>query len=585
MFPVGKALAEFSDQERECARVRYMSAISAGVQGRAAVTLKRETKDLFLNGYNKKIMKLHKANHDIQICIDHYSVAQYICGYLTKNEAGISRLLKAVNDETSNLKQMDKLNALASVLDKHREVSIQEAVYRLLSLPMTKSSIAVKYLSTVHPNFRDGLLKGNIDDLDENENIFHNSPHDYFENRPDKSDEEDVDYDEEELKEGYWDDLALTEFWCKYEIVYDKNAKRNRKREKTKIISLKNGSFIRRRLEKAVLRYYLNYDNDEDLARGLLILFKPFRNERDEIHTKDVKQLLFDNRESIEKKRAFLEKYKLMTELVSSIQSEVDAGKEDQNYEEDKETESTLPSEIEDFNNWARTQASKDLSNFKNLTNLCDMDTLRSNISSLNAQQRRLFDDFTERMVSTDINEKPCYLFLAGEAGTGKSHLVQIIIEAVKIIKLKAGAELKKPPVIVMAPTANAAFIIGGKTIDSALGFSPMDANRYTQTNPAKMAMMKFQYEDVQVIFCDEISMVGSMKLAKINFRLQDLAEGSMKHQFMGGISFVASGDLWQLPPIYDSIVTENNHMDGRPSCAPSHWNENFRIYYLTEKM
>ena len=74
---------------------------------------------------------------------------------------------------------MDKLNALASVLDKHREVSIQEAIYRLLSLPMTKSSIAVKYLSTVHPNNRDGLLKGNLEDLDENESIFHNSPHDY----------------------------------------------------------------------------------------------------------------------------------------------------------------------------------------------------------------------------------------------------------------------------------------------------------------------------------------------------------------------------------------------------------------------
>ena len=45
------------------------------------------------------------------------------------------------------------------------------------------------------------------------------------------------------------------------------------------------------------------------------------------------------------------------------------------------------------------------------------------------------------------------------------------------------------------------------------------------------------------------------------------------------------SGDLWQLPPIYDSIVTDNNHLDGRPACAPSHWNENFRIFYLTEKM
>ena len=42
---------------------------------------------------------------------------------------------------------------------------------------------------------------------------------------------------------------------------------------------------------------------------------------------------------------------------------------------------------------------------------------------------------------------------------------------------------------------------------------------------------------------------------------------------------------MWQLPPIYDTMVTERNNSDGRPDCAPSHWNENFEIYYLTEKM
>ena len=31
--------------------------------------------------------------------------------------------------------------------------------------------------------------------------------------------------------------------------------------------------------------------------------------------------------------------------------------------------------------------------------------------------------------------------------------------------------------------------------------------------------------------------------------------------------------------------MTDNNHLDGRPDCAPSHWNENFRISFLTEKM
>ena len=55
---------------------------------------------------------------------------------------------------------------------------------------------------------------------------------------------------------------------------------------------------------------------------------------------------------------------------------------------------------------------------------------------------------------------------------------------------------------------------------------------------------MKFEFDDLHVIFCDEISMVGSMKLLKINYRLQDLVDGDRGQLYMGGISFVASGKL-----------------------------------------
>ena len=61
------------------------------------------------------------------------------------------------------------------------------------------------------------------------------------------------------------------------------------------------------------------------------------------------------------------------------------------------------------------------------------------------------------------------------------------------------------------------------------------------------MATMKYLYEDVKVLVCDEISMVGSMKLAKINYRLQDLANANKKHEFMGGISFIASGNNFNI--------------------------------------
>ena len=89
MFVEDKPFEAYSEEEKNEAKLRYTNALSAAVQGSAMVVLKREVKDLFINGYNKKIMRIFKANHDLQICIDQYSVAQYICGYLTKNEEGM----------------------------------------------------------------------------------------------------------------------------------------------------------------------------------------------------------------------------------------------------------------------------------------------------------------------------------------------------------------------------------------------------------------------------------------------------------------------------------------------------------------
>ena len=61
----------------------------------------------------------------------------------------------------------DIIDKLAKALDKWREVGIQEAVYRLLSLKMTKFSKVVKFINAYHPNRHEGLLNTNINSLDE----------------------------------------------------------------------------------------------------------------------------------------------------------------------------------------------------------------------------------------------------------------------------------------------------------------------------------------------------------------------------------------------------------------------------------
>ena len=117
-----------------------------------------------------------------------------------------------------NLSNIEILNQLASVLDKHREVSIQEAIYRILSLPMAKSSITVKYISTRHPHFRDGLLKSDMENLGDDESIFHNSPHTYYEKRELEC-LEGIDYEEDECTPNYWQMLTLSEFRSDSDII------------------------------------------------------------------------------------------------------------------------------------------------------------------------------------------------------------------------------------------------------------------------------------------------------------------------------------------------------------------------------
>ena len=70
MFSSEKQLDEYTAKEKNDAYNRYINALSASIRGTGAVILKRETKDVFTNNYNRNIMKIHRANHDIQIVVD-----------------------------------------------------------------------------------------------------------------------------------------------------------------------------------------------------------------------------------------------------------------------------------------------------------------------------------------------------------------------------------------------------------------------------------------------------------------------------------------------------------------------------------
>ena len=347
---------------------------------------------------------------------------------------------------------------------------------------------------------------------------------------------------------NYWDNLTFAEFMAYYDIVYKKERPKNCLKIRGKNV------FIRRRPHDAVLRYYLRLDDIEELCRGLLILFYPYRNEMVDIHEQNVTKLVRENFKNIWKVQSKFEAHKTLTNIINDVQKKLDEQTAFAGFEEDEEEikgekefmETTSNEEINDFESWAKKQAEKQLKSVKEFTNMQSKNGLRESIIGLNNQQRLIFDDIMEQEFrnQTENIREPYHLYISGAAGTGKSFLVRVMTEAIKHMNIIPGRELEKPSVISMAPTANAAYVLkDAKTIDSALCFNR--ERNYQKLSSSKEASLKFQYEDVSAIIIDEISMVGSTKFTKINFRLQDLASGTDKYNFMGGKSLITTGQFF----------------------------------------
>ena len=71
----------------------YLLAIRRGVKG-VEVMVKRKPADIRTNQYNRNLLEVWEANIDVSFIIDAYSCAQYIVNYISKEERGMSSLLR-----------------------------------------------------------------------------------------------------------------------------------------------------------------------------------------------------------------------------------------------------------------------------------------------------------------------------------------------------------------------------------------------------------------------------------------------------------------------------------------------------------
>ena len=125
---------------------------------------------------------------DIQFIIDAYACVMYVASYMMKNERGMCELLKQVGRQSRNDDIAKQLRHLGSAFLYNREVSAQEAAYRLLS-PMKQLSRSVVFLNTNVATERISVLKPlqhlqMMHDEDEDVHVFHKSMIDHYIHRP-----------------------------------------------------------------------------------------------------------------------------------------------------------------------------------------------------------------------------------------------------------------------------------------------------------------------------------------------------------------------------------------------------------------
>jgi ATP-dependent exoDNAse (exonuclease V) alpha subunit len=138
-------------------------------------------------------------------------------------------------------------------------------------------------------------------------------------------------------------------------------------------------------------------------------------------------------------------------------------------------------------------------------------------------------------------------VFLTGEAGTGKTH---VLLDYIYFLRKK------NIPLSICASTGIAATHIDGVTIDSWTGLGIRD--EVTQSDLTdlshKFHLVK-RIQKTKVLIIDEISMIAGRRFDAYDRILRSIRKNEAP---FGGIQVIVSGDLFQLPP----VNKENTNID-----------------------
>ena len=181
---------------------------------------------------------------------------------------------------------------------------------------------------------------------------------------------------------------------------------------------------------------------------------------------------------------------------------------------------------------------------------------IAKSVNSLNSKQREVFNVVhkwaKDYVKCNGHNFEPVYIFLSGIGGTGKSHLVKVIYNAISKTLLYHCKDPEKPRVLLLGPTGISAVNIGGTTIHSGLGIKP--GIKLLGLNDKPKAALRNKLSEVKFLIIDELSMVSSNLWIDINSRLEEIFVIIPEKAF-AGLSVMTVGDFLQLPPVLGKFI------------------------------
>ena len=231
---------------------------------------------------------------------------------------------------------------------------------------------------------------------------------------------------------------------------------------------------------------------------------------------------------------------------------------------------------------------------FESVTNRQEIspEQYRQLLRELNAKQREIVmfhRNWCKKAIIALKEGKPIEpyrIFLSGPGGVGKSHVIKLIYsDTLKFLRLSGFIEPDDVIVLLTAPTGVAAFNINGMTLHSAF---LLGSGKYTGFQPLshdRLNTLRSKLSKLTLVIIDEVSMVGSNMLLEIHKRLQQI-KGVSDDITFGGVSILAVGDLYQLPPVAQApLFSTVGDCYAQLYRSGSLWIDEFQLVELDEIM